>query len=64
VRLHRVIAPSIFQTSWRVIATEIAEVLSAISRASSRAAGSSSFGACRLRTSPAASASLAGNTRR
>ena len=42
---------------------EMAEVLSAISRASSRAVGNRSSGAWRLRTSPPASASLAGNTR-
>src|SRR5206468_3005002 len=56
-------APSMRQSIWRMRATETAAVLSAISRASARAAGSSASGSSTRLTRPPARASSAENTR-
>ncbi len=56
-------SPSIRHIIWRERATETAEVLSAISRAISYAADSSSSGGCTERTSPADRASSGPKTR-
>src|SRR6266852_4400370 len=56
-------APSMRQSIWRQSATDMADVLSAISRARPRAVSISASGATTRLTSPPASASSAGKTR-